>query len=741
MTSYLLSEQKYPTPENISSSEASLLENISTSIESIAPFSTRPNMYFIDAIKTLMLALDSLECQVVTALSIPSFESLTRGSFVNYLAKEEHDQIIRTLIGKLFPENIELNTHGENSMIDSTNTSASRMASQMSFPTIQMADLESEFVLIIEEYFSQSKRPTCLMDLLEILCEIEEKLLESNNLSEEFTPTGFVDFSKTTFLRFAHDLVAQCQESESIEGEKIDIDKVSSVLFPDYDILRTVDEEPVDEDNGVLMDNYKDLLTTSLRYGNKGVLVESVGYDKTKSLVTLLTTCTLEEFKPLQDRANVFTSIINAGEISTGGRTLDSSLLFSPHFPVYNIRSADKEPLVGDDKFVDKALKIFAKVPFGMLCSVGANWKLILRNLDPSEHLREIPVILQLGERKLQLDSTRKFMIISADDAIPVPVSLPTIIDIKKALHDRDVHLLASWYLLASTMDVSARSTFTANNAKALTEISAQEQESGCKVEYFEYRIGLEIAKCLPPYMGTLVLQPWIYEVTTEVFSGIKGETSESNFCEFIMSLPYAECLSTMSCVADMIAHVPNDILKILEEKILLVAKDEAWLPPTRYEDNHPKSAQLVHSVVSTSLQSVDSLVETEVMASGAVTQESDESFDENDSMMCERLIQKIYDSRDVQNSFDGSLKAALNLLSNMNSLNVHFVLEVIQNATDSNFAEDVLPTLSIQLSARKIVIRTNEVGFSKENVKAITAVGNSHKKNISGFIGQKGIG
>ena len=75
---------------------------------------------------------------------------------------------------------------------------------------------------------------------------------------------------------------------------------------------------------------------------------------------------------------------------------------------------------------------------------------------------------------------------------------------------------------------------------------------------------------------------------------------------------------------------------------------------------------------------------------------------------LCKELITKIFNSPDVQSSFSGSLQQALSLLSKMNSRDVHFVLEVIQNAADSIYPINVDPTLLIQLDHKKIVVKTN---------------------------------
>ena len=82
-----------------------------------------------------------------------------------------------------------------------------------------------------------------------------------------------------------------------------------------------------------------------------------------------------------------------------------------------------------------------------------------------------------------------------------------------------------------------------------------------------------------------------------------------------------------------------------------------------------------------------------------------------------------------------------------------HFVLELIQNADDNAYpqqlprhsdSEDVLgiPSLKFIIHKNVIIVLNNEVGFSEKNVRAICDIGRSTKSACrSGYIGQKGIG
>lgn len=83
----------------------------------------------------------------------------------------------------------------------------------------------------------------------------------------------------------------------------------------------------------------------------------------------------------------------------------------------------------------------------------------------------------------------------------------------------------------------------------------------------------------------------------------------------------------------------------------------------------------------------------------------------------------------------------------------IHFLFELIQNAQDNTYAENIVPTLSFLLLAEDptetedsegcLCVFNNEIGFNQEDIKSICSVGSSTKKlkKMEGFIGEKGIG
>ncbi|KAL2469414.1 Histidine kinase [Abeliophyllum distichum] len=88
-------------------------------------------------------------------------------------------------------------------------------------------------------------------------------------------------------------------------------------------------------------------------------------------------------------------------------------------------------------------------------------------------------------------------------------------------------------------------------------------------------------------------------------------------------------------------------------------------------------------------------------------------------------------------------LGRALHCLSQeLYSQDSHFLLELVQNADDNIYQENVEPTLTFILLETGIIVLNNEQGFSAKNIRALCDVGNSTKKGQNaGYIGKKGIG
>ena len=84
-------------------------------------------------------------------------------------------------------------------------------------------------------------------------------------------------------------------------------------------------------------------------------------------------------------------------------------------------------------------------------------------------------------------------------------------------------------------------------------------------------------------------------------------------------------------------------------------------------------------------------------------------------------------------------------VVDNLYSKETRFLYELIQNAEDNSYstatADGEEPFLAFKVYPDRIIIDSNEDGFSESNIRAICSVGNSTKKYSAGYIGEKGIG
>ena len=85
-----------------------------------------------------------------------------------------------------------------------------------------------------------------------------------------------------------------------------------------------------------------------------------------------------------------------------------------------------------------------------------------------------------------------------------------------------------------------------------------------------------------------------------------------------------------------------------------------------------------------------------------------------------------------------------IKVIRELNSDPQRFIRELIQNADDCQYPEGVCPTFDLTVNGNTITTSYNECGFQKKNVRSITAIGESTKKQLrtgSFEIGEKGIG
>ncbi|KAK9665674.1 hypothetical protein RND81_14G128100 [Saponaria officinalis] len=168
--------------------------------------------------------------------------------------------------------------------------------------------------------------------------------------------------------------------------------------------------------------------------------------------------------------------------------------------------------------------------------------------------------------------------------------------------------------------------------------------------------------------------------------------------------------------------------------------------PPLSVTD---RDKELTHYKDKSSTSGFKTVTESEIAVSSLLV---DQNNMNNDAALLIESIRRDefgLDSNlsDVENGMlkkqHARLGRALHCLSQeLYSLDSHFLLELVQNADDNSYLDNVEPTLCFILQDTSIVILNNEQGFTAKNIRALCDIGNSTKKDSSaGYIGQKGIG
>lgn len=132
--------------------------------------------------------------------------------------------------------------------------------------------------------------------------------------------------------------------------------------------------------------------------------------------------------------------------------------------------------------------------------------------------------------------------------------------------------------------------------------------------------------------------------------------------------------------------------------------------------------------------------------ASLTIRQASDRLNSVNDDISNEDYLKLLREVRQsLKNAFGfRTYESYLSLIKKAGSDKRRFFNELLQNADDCSYGDKNVPTFSLTYRANSVDVTYNENGFTKENVRAITAIGESTKKLLltgDTSIGEKGVG
>lgn len=127
--------------------------------------------------------------------------------------------------------------------------------------------------------------------------------------------------------------------------------------------------------------------------------------------------------------------------------------------------------------------------------------------------------------------------------------------------------------------------------------------------------------------------------------------------------------------------------------------------------------------------------------------QASDKLNDADESMSDAEYLKLLRSVRvSLKNAFGDKIYQTYIKLINQSGMDPHrFLNELLQNADDCEYPEGEEPTFELKRNKELIQVSYNELGFTKQNVRAITAIGESTKKQLldgrDDSIGEKGVG
>ena len=148
-----------------------------------------------------------------------------------------------------------------------------------------------------------------------------------------------------------------------------------------------------------------------------------------------------------------------------------------------------------------------------------------------------------------------------------------------------------------------------------------------------------------------------------------------------------------------------------------------------------------------------------ESVMGGDENDDCDISIDKEQEDGCRKIVDEILmtefgeglqmddTAREILNKHQDRIGRSLERLSKeLYSQDIHFILELIQNADDNFYtvanSKGEQPTLVFKLDSERLSVFNNEDGFRGENLRALCDVGKTTKgKHRKGLIGQKGIG
>jgi hypothetical protein len=212
-------------------------------------------------------------------------------------------------------------------------------------------------------------------------------------------------------------------------------------------------------------------------------------------------------------------------------------------------------------------------------------------------------------------------------------------------------------------------------------------------------------------------------------WQGEQGATLESRatLCSLVNDVLQVNTFSKLVGLASII-YKDEDLLDDLE-----ATSSESYAAASKVDVRGMQETSIVHaSLNSSSSAGTGATGEGDVVLPLSLNLEGLEA---ERRIVVQELLRREFNYDDFgvkmkESANDVKLRRALETISSdLYSEDVHFVMELVQNADDNKYDDGVVPSLRIELKKDEIIVHNNERGFEEENIFAVCSVGDSTKK------------
>jgi len=670
--------------------------------------------------------LARLEHKIVSRLQVPAFECLKLGPFLCCL--QDLPDFANLMEAAA--------THFTPAAGDAKDASSSVPEGDTSNPVDN--DLLIEVIhQVLESYISDAEQTDNLVVLLEL---VEQQVLDRFNAASFQNISGgktFLNFFRSVLLEsdvgslyqsfIAHVSAPPQQQQQQQQQEESSMEPQLSCKTPLSDSLRAVYECAVKQFVAGNLSERTILTVSAARY-----LCNAFG---------------LRMYEALEFCEIIVAKLSECGQLPL---LIDDKEQTNSFDGLSVILSS---PLVVGDEYevVPRDLRKIAKdkillVPVGFSCFTHINWiEEFHGRIDGGENLVEFVVSISNELQTSRPDVT--YFFIGRDDFIPLPKVVPNSQEFFSALVDKEYQMIGAW-LLGAVVGLIDKSTMGSILKWSLENFFDNCNNSTASVDLID--ICLMLTLSMPASNScarhslllmlcdalTLVLHTSQSVVESHMFSRVlllkkdsfvsleQIATRQKSVFETLRSLFSSYRAEAPSTIAAPI--VPNSRLFPLVEMTEVVEGASDKLSEIVIDDS------LVQQPFKTT--GIDGSVEAKVSNDQKAIICSFLSTEFDYSPSGERPLKDSPQGKNLQNALDMLSKS-------LYTSEVHFVMELLQNA-DDNYYEDVQPCLKFQLKKDALYVYNNEVGFKPADIYSICKVGGSTKLDrLDTHIGQKGIG